>query len=109
MLINKHDKIQYVRDAQGDKTGVMIALVSSENPNKVNIGYSFCAPQDTFDKEWGIIVAANRSGKITERMMDKRNLERRIHPKNIEHLRTFVSRCKTYYKDKELPKWIDLV
>lgn len=103
--IEKHDIIQFSRKKNGRKTGVMIAVIDEHNPDQVNIGFSFCSPRDTFDREWGKMIAINRAIAYSDK--DSSEVIHKIPSWRMNDVSSFISRCRIYYKDKKLPAWIE--
>jgi hypothetical protein len=89
------------RNGQRVKSGVLLARrVKTKKGNKrVLIGWSKCKlTVDKFDRSMGVQIA---SGRIQSRL-DKTAKKTKIPPSIQEQVESFVKRCKTYFKTKEV-------
>jgi hypothetical protein len=84
------------------KVGVMVAFVPTES-NQIVIGWSRCHSKlDKFDRSLGTQISEARALKyIYNGKMPK-------PPHSIKNeLKRFALRAAKYYKDKELPEWLN--
>lgn len=102
--IKQKSKIQYVRDYDGRPNGVLIAFPLEAEEGKIAIGYSLCNLDkgDTFDKEIGIEIAADRALKWSNKFKVKN-----MYYVDSYDVRDFLVRMKKYYKDKKFPVWAE--
>ena len=85
-----NEKIQYIRTKDRQKIGVLIAC---QIDGKIRFGWSLCCKKDKFDKYRGIEIAYGRAS---------RTCYLTIPPSIMYSFINFISRCKRYYKDKEI-------
>ncbi len=96
--------LRKVRKGQRVKSGVLLAKrVKTKKGNKrVLVGWSKCKltgeTPDKFDREMGLQIA---SGRIQSRL-DKTVKKTKVPPSIQEQVDSFVKRCKTYFKTKEV-------
>lgn len=117
----------YFQPPGGDKIGVLFAGVHAHEPTKVMVGFSLLHKNDKFDyvclgnkrpshmPNFGKMVAAKRAykwhlfEKITNGHLngaDSKEYKIVPIPYSIkDELVKFLNRCKSYYKDKQLPEW----
>lgn len=85
------DLKQYIRDANNNPIGVMVAKFYKDN---YCIGYSICHPNETYNKELGLKIAIGRM-----------NCKRLLKPKRLDvlvHLSKFYEKCnRIFAKRKE--------
>ena len=116
---NYLQKIKYSRE----RVGVMVSFVHPEYPSLMAIGYSLCNSSrlagDRFDeiaverhlvykksKGFGLNIAINRAidWSVPELLLSKSYPV----PSSIKkQLKLFTERSQRYYKDRQLPPWID--
>ena len=93
--------LRKTRKGQRVKSGILLAKrVKTKKGNKrVLIGWSKCKlTVDKFDRERGLEIA---SGRIQSRL-DKTAKKTKVPPSIQEQMDSFVKRCKTYFKTKEV-------
>jgi hypothetical protein len=87
--------VQYFRRNGNRKKGVLVALALEDTSHYV-IGYSMCNPQDRFDADTGVEIAANRA---VERVKAGRGESK--YPHSMQKVvASFKQRCAAYYKDR---------
>lgn len=113
---------------RGKLKGVMVAYVPVGD-DVVRIGFSMCHPLDRWDHIRGVntpghgkYIASERAdkwvGKTDAFVNRKVGGRSAVDPEMIkscvivpdtmyDSLKTFVGRCKKYYKDKRFPVWVD--
>lgn len=124
---------------KGRKKGVMWCGIDNDNPDNVLMGFSLCSALDQFDwidgkhvPGFGLELAQKRGEKwadhtdyfvqksYTEPMLcdDEPEIYFKnpnsqavveIPPSIMDRLKTFIVRCKKYYKDKNFPLWVDKI
>lgn len=82
--------------------GCLMARLNPDDPKNIQVGYSFRhATLDHYDKDYGFDKAFSRMDYLQNSSYKKR----RIHPRFRPILMMFLIRCKTYFKDCDLPLW----
>ena len=96
------------------KIGVIIAGIDPAVPTRVLIGYCLCHSNDQYDwvregggkryqKGFGVGISIMRAIKWkNEKMIE-------CPPSILPEISDFCKRCQTYYKDKRLPEWTEVV
>lgn len=125
IITDDKGKIVY-RKKGGKKIGVLVAGIHPQKDYKIIVGFSMCCKKDKFNwiatgggrtrvDGFGKRVAAKRAmkweelesvwiGKVPEDM-DISNIV--VIPDSISlELGRFLTRCASYYKDKEAPEWV---
>jgi len=121
------EKIEYIRKkkwepgqkAAGHKKGVFLAF-SMPDQDTVYIGFSLCHKRDRYDylngvrtPGWGKVIAYMRAVKWNEKktswsFQKTEDSQDVLIPETIApQLKSFLERCKIYYKDKSLPEWAE--
>ena len=89
---------KWIRDEKGRKRGYIVAGVVW-TPDKtdllVNVDYSYCATQDSFDAEFAKNLAIERVIKSAYR---KKRIKANIHPEVFDDYAYMVNRALNYYK-----------
>ena len=120
---------------RGHKKGVLFCGIDLDNDQSVVLGFTLCHSIDRFDyindqrvPGFGLETAKLRAEKWkfhtdyfiqnshTEKELDSGVITYIINPDNgsvveippsiIDRLKTFIERCRKYYKDKEFPNWV---
>lgn len=111
--IPKHTVIQYVRHKGGRKKNVpygVIVAVKNDNVDLVgikgfNVSYSLCNKNDRFSKKMALKIAIGRTS-FGSGYLDHPGVVRCWSgptPRDVSKMMTnFVSRCKKYYKVKDV-------
>lgn len=129
------ERIEYLRKRNGVKKGALWCGIDMDNYDSVIIGFSLCHSIDKYDHingkrqaGFGLDIARNRGDKwrfhrgyfiqvshfenkwerLTFENPDTRTIVE-IPPSIFDRLRTFIIRCKKYYKDKTFPEWADAI
>ena len=92
---------QFIRDPETHvKTGIMVALVDG---NQLCVGFSVLHSKDEgkFDRDFGEEIAVSRAICYNTRYPGG------VPFKVREMLPAFAARCKTYFKDMDMPDWVD--
>jgi len=127
-VTDKKGRLTYELEKGGKKIGVMVAGIHPNKNYKIVVGFSMCCKKDRYNwintsrgcikvEGFGKKIATKRAikweefdlvwtGKVPKEMTDLSRIV--VIPESIyEHLIKFLVRCKTYYKDKEFPLWVD--
>lgn len=120
----KNDDGTFKKLTKGKKKGVFLAFVDPLAEENVCIGYSMCHPNDKFDyqrgyrfKGLGLWHAVRKAEKYKDShtfRISKTSADKQL-PKEIvkipqsmgKGLVNFIDRCRSYYKDKNLPPWAE--
>ena len=87
-----------VRGKNRDKKGVLISCLS-DDLSTIQVGYSLCSKNDTFDKYFGTFIAFQRA----EKSVNKTSI---IITHSIRSdFAKFLAKSQRYFKDKKLPDW----
>lgn len=90
--------MQYVRNRDGNRTGIMIGVKGSDNT--IGIGWSKChnsgKVHDKFDVDFGKKIAYERALKAL-RIGKSNNVPQSM----IQNLFTFADRCSRYFKTEK--------
>ena len=125
-LKHPHTRVEFTRNKQRQKMGVMIAAIDPTNNTKVIVGFSLTHKKwDDFDhlkfgfikeKDFGKKIAYRRALKWKDKdqsfiysiKLETRSSAIVYIPQTVhESLACFVFGCYKYYKDKEFPQWVD--
>lgn len=93
-----HLHVYYIKkNSNGHKKGLLMSYVDENGDLK--LGYSMCHRNDKFNAKIGKYIAYHRAICLEQRHTTIPQVIKR-------HLEKFVVRCKKYYKDKQLPRWV---
>ncbi len=124
---------------KGRKKGVLFCGIDPDDPQSVIMGFSLCHSVDRFDyisgqrmPGFGLDTAKLRAEKWRfhnayfvqksfpeAELIDGDGLYKFVNPDSKQvvevppsvmvRLRTFIERCRKYYKDKDFPAWIEMI
>ncbi len=94
--------LRKTKKGQRVKSGVLLAKrVKTKKGKRVLIGWSKCKltgkTPDKFNREMGLQIA---EGRIESRLGEAKKTK--VPPSIKEQVKTFVERCKVYFKTKEV-------
>lgn len=84
--------ISYMRDENGQKCGVVVAVLNSQG--QIGIGYSACSHGDRFKRDHGLMMAEGRA-KATRLIKHEKMPRLDIRWAVVD----MVNRAKRYYKN----------
>jgi len=96
-MIKQRIKKWVTNNNQRVLVGYLIADTLLDNPDFVSIGISICHPTDKFDREVGELLAYQRINKYDTNIVIKDKY--RYYEIQFDH---FLSRCRRYFKDKNV-------
>ena len=127
IITDDNGKIVYKKKG-GKKIGVLVAGVHPQKDYKIVVGFSMCCKKDKYNwittgggrtkiDGFGKKVATKRAmkwedydkvwiGEVPEEITDTSDMV--VIPDSISiELGRFLTRCASYYKDKEAPVWVE--